>query len=699
MKSIGIKLADGSFYPVMEDGKSGSKTLQLTTVKDNQTTVKVDLYQSETGSMADAEYLDTLQIEDLNPHPNGEPDFNLSLSLDDDNNLSAQVNDPETNRSASKDVPFIKRSADERAAASPIAQADDITDIDLNDFDEVTNTDDFEPTKVEDTPLESAPAETESTDDFSDLGDLDLSGIDEVKAEDEGAPTENASESDVPEMDDFDLSGITDNAEEKPAEEENAPAETESADDFSDLGDLDLPDIDEEKSEDEGAPDAIETEDVDLADFGMEDTAEEEPIVEKAPVRDATDADSDIPAAEDEPSEEDDGISLDITTSIPVDEEGDFDIPEQKSTANDFDLPDMDEPNFEGSTESATDDLSLDLPDDMGDFGAETSASDDSSAEKNSDFDTDSLDLDSTFGADETDSTPADFALNETASPSDFDMPEKSIDMGSEENSADTSFDMDSGSFASSDSGSFDLPDLDTGSESGTVVSDSGLDLSDLDNDPAFSTSDFDVPDFDSPKNASSAFNFDDDFNDPAFALPGTSNYDSSSSSSSGVSYGEEKRRGGVSVAAVICVICAIICLLATALALFVLPSKVNVQSLLHLNQDTAAVVPAENTENAQETLPTVAPKAQENAIVVSPIAEVVPEKPALLSEITEDVGEDGEKKNVEGIRYIVHWGDTLWDISNTYYRNPWLYPRIAKYNNITDPDFIVSGTPIIIPK
>ena len=633
MKSIGIKLADGSFYPVMEDGKSGSKTLQLTTVKDNQTTVKVDLYQSETGSMADAEYLDTLQIEDLNPHPNGEPDFNLSLSLDDDNNLSAQVNDPETNRSASKDVPFIKRSADERAAASPIAQADDITDIDLNDFDEVTNTDDFEPTKVDDTPLESAPAETES------------------------------------------------------------------ADDFSDLGDLDLPDIDEEKSETEGAPDAIETEDVDLADFGMEDTAEEEPIVEKAPVRDATDADSDIPAAEDEPSEEDDGISLDITTSIPVDEEGDFDIPEPKSAANDFDLPDMDEPNFEGSTESATDDLSLDLPDDMGDFGAETSATDDSSAEKNSDFDTDSMDLDSTFGADETDSTPADFALNETASPSDFDMPEKSIDMGSEESSADTSFDMDSDSFASSDSDSFDLPDLDTGSENGTVVSDSGLDLSDLDNDPAFSTSDFDVPDFDSPKNASSTFNFDDDFNDPAFALPGTSNYDSSSSSSSGVSYGEEKRRGGVSVAAVICVICAIICLLATALALFVLPSKVNVQSLLHLNQDTAAVVPAENTENAQETLPTVAPKAQENAIVVSPIAEVVPEKPALLSEITEDVGEDGEKKNVEGIRYIVRWGDTLWDISNTYYRNPWLYPRIAKYNNITDPDFIVSGTPIIIPK
>lgn len=37
---IGIKLADGSFYPVMEEGKPFTKNLELTTVKDNQTTVQ-----------------------------------------------------------------------------------------------------------------------------------------------------------------------------------------------------------------------------------------------------------------------------------------------------------------------------------------------------------------------------------------------------------------------------------------------------------------------------------------------------------------------------------------------------------------------------------------------------------------------------------------------------------------------------------
>ena len=48
MKMIGIKLADGSFYPIMEEGKPCRKNLGLTTVKDNQTRVLVDLYRSKT---------------------------------------------------------------------------------------------------------------------------------------------------------------------------------------------------------------------------------------------------------------------------------------------------------------------------------------------------------------------------------------------------------------------------------------------------------------------------------------------------------------------------------------------------------------------------------------------------------------------------------------------------------------------------
>lgn len=50
------------------------------------------------------------------------------------------------------------------------------------------------------------------------------------------------------------------------------------------------------------------------------------------------------------------------------------------------------------------------------------------------------------------------------------------------------------------------------------------------------------------------------------------------------------------------------------------------------------------------------------------------------------------------GVPYRIRWGDTLWDIAEAFYRNPWLYPRIARFNNIRNPNFIISGTTIRIP-
>ncbi|MDR2484967.1 MAG: LysM peptidoglycan-binding domain-containing protein [Treponema sp.] len=50
------------------------------------------------------------------------------------------------------------------------------------------------------------------------------------------------------------------------------------------------------------------------------------------------------------------------------------------------------------------------------------------------------------------------------------------------------------------------------------------------------------------------------------------------------------------------------------------------------------------------------------------------------------------------GVAYKIRWGDTLWDISEAFYRNPWLYPRIARFNRIRNPDLIISGTTIRVP-
>jgi nucleoid-associated protein YgaU len=52
-----------------------------------------------------------------------------------------------------------------------------------------------------------------------------------------------------------------------------------------------------------------------------------------------------------------------------------------------------------------------------------------------------------------------------------------------------------------------------------------------------------------------------------------------------------------------------------------------------------------------------------------------------------------------KGVSYRIRRGDTLWDISSTYYRNPWLYPVIAKANGIRNPDLIIAGARIFIPE
>ncbi|MDR2184660.1 MAG: LysM peptidoglycan-binding domain-containing protein [Treponema sp.] len=51
-----------------------------------------------------------------------------------------------------------------------------------------------------------------------------------------------------------------------------------------------------------------------------------------------------------------------------------------------------------------------------------------------------------------------------------------------------------------------------------------------------------------------------------------------------------------------------------------------------------------------------------------------------------------------EGVTYKIRWGDTLWDISEAFYRNPRLYTRLARVNNIRDPDLIISGNNLRIP-
>jgi len=89
---IGIKLADGSFYSVLEEDFTGRKKLVVTTSRDNQDSVQIDLYR---GSLEGAEaFIGSLMIENIQPAPKREPEIELQLGLDSSGNLEALASDP-----------------------------------------------------------------------------------------------------------------------------------------------------------------------------------------------------------------------------------------------------------------------------------------------------------------------------------------------------------------------------------------------------------------------------------------------------------------------------------------------------------------------------------------------------------------------------------------------------------------------------
>ena len=90
--------------------------------------------------------------------------------------------------------------------------------------------------------------------------------------------------------------------------------------------------------------------------------------------------------------------------------------------------------------------------------------------------------------------------------------------------------------------------------------------------------------------------------------------------------------------------------------------------------------------------------------------AEAAPEPPAPRENAEPAAEVETPERSVEytsvppegrggGVWYRLKWGDTLWDLSNSFYRTPWLYGLIAVENGIKNPDVIYSGTDILIPE
>ena len=307
MKTIGIKLADGSFYPVLEDNTPSEKNLELTTAHNNQTKIMVDLYRSASCSMEDAEYVDSLQIENLVARPNGEPNISFTISIDEDNKLSAKIIDEETGNESNTTITLVSRTLEERlvtdeydindskeeskpsaagaalagvaaggllATAMALRNKSEVTeDIAVDVPNEITEdiTDETAvdiPEVAAEEPVNQNEADETVVQENSELPDMDFDIPDEETAEsaDETIVQDN---SELPDMD-FDI----------PDEESAESADETLVQDNSELPDMDFDIPDEEPAEspeENSSNNEFSDMDFDIPDNFSDDTSEEQP--------------------------------------------------------------------------------------------------------------------------------------------------------------------------------------------------------------------------------------------------------------------------------------------------------------------------------------------------------------------------------------------------------------------------------------
>src|SRR6056297_3347108 len=101
---IGIKVADGSFYPILDEGVAQKKRLVLTTVKDNQESVQIDLYKGTGESMEDASYIGSLMVEHIAPDTQGNAEIELVVGVDEEGNLESVAEDKKSGSKQSLSV-------------------------------------------------------------------------------------------------------------------------------------------------------------------------------------------------------------------------------------------------------------------------------------------------------------------------------------------------------------------------------------------------------------------------------------------------------------------------------------------------------------------------------------------------------------------------------------------------------------------
>lgn len=198
MAQIGIKLADHSFYPVLDDETPQRKRMVLTVARDGQKSVQVDLIRRrDDGDQS----VGCLVLEELNDTAGTELEFVVGVDID--GNVEARISDPSGEQYQSFSVrldqldvadtyslPDTSEDAPDIAAVESINEEFDDTDLEFPDVDfpedlDRSEDDDLAPDFAAD--LSGGPGGSRDFDGFSDGDDL-AEDWDDTDGESESPP-------------------------------------------------------------------------------------------------------------------------------------------------------------------------------------------------------------------------------------------------------------------------------------------------------------------------------------------------------------------------------------------------------------------------------------------------------------------------------------------------------------------------------
>lgn len=154
---IGIKVADGSFYPILDEGVAQKKRLVLTTVKDDQESVQIDLYKGSGEGMEDAAYVGSLLVENIAPDTQGNAEIELIVGLDEEGNLETVAEDKKSgakqslsvglqnlDESGLYEVPDFSFEGEDTGVEDIFGEESDFTEVNAEDLTESEFEPDFE---------------------------------------------------------------------------------------------------------------------------------------------------------------------------------------------------------------------------------------------------------------------------------------------------------------------------------------------------------------------------------------------------------------------------------------------------------------------------------------------------------------------------------------------------------------------------